>query len=254
MALTCAEMVDEIQARVGRTGDTVLIDDTFCTRRLNEAGRKIAKACPGLHSLTFKNTTSLDVTQTLRWSLAEITSGLSDETTSNRVCHVFDVWYLYGLESSYLHFTHTDEFDMLYPDPTHTDVAVNKPCRWTRRGDYIEIMPLSVCGYCDNDGGGDATLPGWRFNIGVYPREFTTNDSSASDISGADEGLVLYSVWKAWEEIGDQEGRIEAAIAKKRWSNPNPLPGEKFGWLENFKAENDDLHEWDGDLYSDFIE
>jgi len=254
MALTCEQMVDAIQARVGRFGDTELIDDTFCTRRLNEAGRKIAKACPGHHNLTFKNTISLDVTQTLSWSLSEVTSGLSDETSILTVCHVFDVWYLYGLESSHLYFTHTDEFDKQYPDPTHPDVVINKPRRWTRRGNNIEIMPLSSCGYCDNAGTGDATEPGWRFDIGVYPREFTTNDTSASDISGADEGLILYGVWKAWEAIGSAEGRTEAIIAKRQWSNPNPLTSEDFGWLERFKHDSDELQQWDGDIYSDYIE
>lgn len=252
--LSCQEMIDQIQAETGRTGDTELIDETFCTLRLNEANRKIARACPRHKNLTFKNTTSLDATQTLSWSLAEVTSGLSDVTTSNRICHVFDVWYLYGLESAHLIWTETDSFDTLYPDPTHPDVPIDKPVRWTRRGNNIEIMPLCASGYCDNDGGGDATLPGWRFDIGVYPVEFTTDSTEYSDISGSDDGLMLYAKWKAWERIGGQEARTEAAKTKRQWSNPDPLPGEDFGWLENFVQDSDQLEQWDGDLYSDMIE
>ena len=254
MALTGEELVDAIQSRVGRVGDTELIDDTFCTRRLNEAGRKIAKTVPGHHNLTFKNTTSLDVTQTLKWSMADITSGLSDVTTSLTVCHVFDVWFLFGLETTYLRFSQTDEFDRAYPDPSHPDVQINNPFYWTRRGNDIEIMPLSSCGYCDNAGIGDATEPGWRFDIGVYPIDFTTNTASKSDISGADEGLILYGKWKAWEAIGGEEGRREASIARRQWTNPNPLAGEDFGWLEKFKHDSEELQQWEGDLYNDFVE
>jgi len=237
--MTGAELETEVQNIVGRESDTVLITDARCTRWLNQAQRMIAEKCPGVHELGFKNTTSVDFTQSLSFGLAEFTVG--DDTASNHVCHVFGVHYLDGNESRELVFTHTDQFDSIRSDPTHSDYGFDKPFRWTRRGNNIEILPLSACAYCDKD---------MRLDGDFYPREFTTNDSSESSLNDADEGLILFATAKAWKAIGDE---VRAQRTMREFTNPDPRGGEDFGWLEDYKRQNDELHEWDGGWYSDEV-
>jgi len=73
MGLTGVQLTDEIQTLVGRPTSQVLVDNTRCTRWLNEAQRKIAEECPDLDSLHFSNVLSLDTTQILRYPVNEIT-------------------------------------------------------------------------------------------------------------------------------------------------------------------------------------
>lgn len=242
--LTGEQLTDEVKEIIGRSEDTVLITDTRVARWLNEAQDRIIEECPGLHSLTFKNTTSIDTTVTLRYAISDITVG---DSSDNRVCHIFDVWYLDGNESRHLNFLHIDEFDEEWPDPTHSDIPKTKPSYWTRRGNYIEMTPLCLTAYCDKD---------LRFDGDYYPRDFTLNDAGASDFSqaDADKGLILYAVGEAWAAIGSGEALAKSQLWKKKFSNPEPLPGEDVGWLEKFKARNDILYEWEGNLYGDGLE
>ena len=232
MALTGGELVDEVKAFVGRSNpdDAVLVTDTRITRALNAGQRKIVEKCPGLHSLTFKNTTSLDTTQVLQYAIADITVG--DVSVAQTACHIWDVWYLNGNNTIKLIFAHTDEFDLEYPDPTHSDFVPDLPRHWTRRGNYIEIYPLCATAYCDKD---------LRFDGDFYPEDLTTNTGEESDISNADEGLIMYGIAEAWAAIGNPASMLKS----QAWHN-------KFNvWLEEFKEQNDTLHEWNGNLYSD---
>jgi len=222
-----AALTDEIQALCGRGGDTELITDARVARWLNEAQRQIAEKVPGLHELTFKNTTSFDTTATLRWPIAEITSGLADVTTEKRVAHVFSAWYLNGNETKLLHYMPVDEFDCQWPDPTNTDTPLTICKAWTRRGNYLEIMPLCLTEYHDDD---------LRFDIGVYPIDIT--DALSSSLDDADDGLIAYGVWKSFVAIGSERA-TDAAIWKSTFME----------WLENYKDQNDTMHEWDGFWY-----
>lgn len=230
MAQTCSELVAEVQALCGRTGDTVLICPTQVMRWFNEAQRDVVNRCPGLHALSFKNTTSLDTTQTLRYALTDITLG---DYTEQVISSIWQVYYLDGQDSRKLHFVHTDEFDSQWPDPTHADSRFDIPKHWTRRGQYIEMRPVAACGYCDKD---------LRFDGDVHARDFTNADSTVrySDLSEADEGLKYYALSKAWRAIGKQERAYEHSIAYE-------------SWLEQYQADNDRLLEWPGNLYSDSI-
>ena len=232
MSLTGSELVDEIQTLVGRVSTDPLVDDTRCTRWLNEAQREIADACPGLKTLTFKNTTSIDTTQKLQYDLTDITFGDSTRCQLNRV---FEIFYLDGNESVHLNFTHVDEFDKEWPDPTHSDYSPDKPNRWTRRGNKIEIFPLSACSYCNKD---------LRFNGDFYAEDFTTNDTDTSDISNADDGLIFYATGEAWDVIGGETGNAESLKYKAKFLN----------WLENYKTKNETLYEWDGNQFGDALE
>ena len=230
--MTGAELTDEIREIVGRPGAAAsgVITDARVTRWLNDAQAAIVEGCVGLHGMSFKNTTSLDTTATLKYALADITVG--DVSVSDAVCRIYDVWYLNGLETKKLNFLTTDEFDELYPDPTHSDIPLTMPSVWTRRGAYIEIMPIGVTAYYDKD---------LRFDGDRYARDLTTNDATVSDITGADEGLIAYGAWKAWGAIGGPKATLEELKWKRNWDN----------WLDDFRSQNDDLDEWDGKMFGD---
>jgi hypothetical protein len=228
MPMTGAQLTDEIQTLVGRTTSSEpLITNARCTRWQNEGQVEIVQYCPGLHCLSFKNTESLDTTQSLQYAISEIS--VSDDPTDAKVCRIWDVYYLDGNESVRLTPMFVDEFDEKYPDPTHSDIAITQPTHWTRRGQYIEIFPLSLCAYCDKD---------LRFDGDFWPRDFTTEDATVSDISGADEGIIMYGVAQAWGAIGNE---TKAVIWERKFRN----------WLDDFKAQNDNMHEWEGNLFDE---
>ncbi len=231
MALIGSQLIDEVRAIVGREGstDSGVITDTRITRYLNEAQEAIVEECVGLHSMSFVNTTSLDTTAQLKYAISDITVG-DLSTGGERIARIWDVYYLDGEDSRHLTWMSTDEFDEKYPDATHSDIATGKPSHWTRRGQYIEIFPLPSSGYYDKD---------LRFDGDYYAADFTTNDATASDISLADEGLIAYAAWKAWGSISGKEATLEEVKWKMTYQE----------WLEGFKAKNDNLHEWDGNLY-----
>lgn len=244
MALPCQEMIDEIQARCGRA-ETVdnLIDDTWVTRRINEAQKIIVEMVPLIPSMTFKNTSSLDTTGTMRYAISDITVG--DSSTLNRACHIADVWYLDGNESKKLTFRPVDVFDAEHPDPTHSNENFEKPVYWTKRDNiYIETYPYCASAYWDKN---------MRFDGDFYAADFTTDSTELSDISGADEGIILYGLWKAWAAIGMSNPSVAAEIvnAKKAWSNPEPLPGETVGWLESFRETHEQMIQWEPNFYYD---
>jgi hypothetical protein len=231
--LTGAELTDEIQVIVGRPGGSdEIVDNTRCTRWINECKRQICEQIPGIEGLKFKNTTSLDTTVTLRYAIADITVG--DLSNDDRICHLYDVWYLDGNLSRRLKFVLTDEFDTQWPDPTHTDMPRDIPKWWTRRGDNIEIYPLCATAYADKD---------LRFDGDYYDADFTTEDASASDITGADNVIIAYGAWKAWSAIGNQVpgATTEMAIWQANYERE----------LDDFRRHTESLTQWDSNMYSD---
>lgn len=226
MALTCAEMIDEVKAATGRENDTALITEARVTRWINEAQRDIASKCTALHALTFKNATSHDTTVTLAYAIGDITAG---DYTAQTVNRIWDVYYLDGVESQKLTFLHNDEFDAKWPDPTHSDIETAKPNWWTRRAKNIEIMPVCSTEYCDKD---------LRFDGDYFPRSFSSDATELSDLSEADDLIIGYATSKAWHAIGQHGKAQEYSTAYE------------VG-LDDYKARNDRLCEWDGNLFSD---
>lgn len=234
MALTCASLAAEVQALCGRTGDTALITSGQIASWFNEAQRDIVDRVPGLHAMTFKNRTSLDVTDNLRYALAEITAG---DYTEQGIANVWGVFYLDGIDSRRLSFMPVDEFDETFLDPTHGDAPRDRPRWWTRRGHAIEIAPLSGCGYWDKD---------LRFDGDFYARDFSSGDVTRyCDLSGADTGLKRYALAQAWRAIGSAGG-VTGALMKAR-----DYFEQYECWLDAYKAHNDRLLEWDGNLDSE---
>jgi hypothetical protein len=228
-SLTCVALTDEIQDLVARPGGGDLITNARCTRWLNEAKRKVCERVPGIEKLRFKNTESLDTTVTLAYALADITVG--DTSVVDRICHLYDIWYLDGLLSRRLKFVQSDEFDLEWPDPTHSDIPKTQPKWWTRRGDNVEMFPLCLTANCNKD---------LRFDGDFYDGDFATEDTTGSDISGADNIFIAYGVWKAWDAIGRTPEAIAAQATYERE-------------MDEFRRHHEGQMEWDGNIYSDGI-
>lgn len=240
--LSCQEIIDEIQARTGRTGNTedpaLVTDNTRCTRWINEAQRFIVQQVPGIPSLYFNNRTSLDTTGTITYSITDLTIG--DSTGHRYPCRVTQLWYLDGNDSVELDYIPPDDFNSQHPDPTHSDEAFGKPKRWTQfNNTEVVIYPYCDSGYWDKD---------LKFVGDFYPKDFTTDSTVASDISMSDELLIQYGIWQAWKAIGNT---AEEFKAKKVWSNPEPLPGEDIGLLEKFRDSFTSMPAWSWNLMDD---
>jgi hypothetical protein len=234
MSLSGSKLTDEVRALTGREDDTVLIDATRVTRWLNEGQREIAERVPGLFALSFKNTDSIDTTELVQYSIAEISVGdttvdVITDTTGNVVNRIWDVKYLDGNETIDLVFQHIDEFDKRFPDPTHSDFPQDLPYYWTRRGDYIEILPMCATANCDKD---------LRFDGDYYPTDLTTASTCVSQLRLADEGLIKFAVSKVWESVGNEQ---KSAIWMQKFHT----------WVDEYKAQNDNLYEWEGGMYDD---
>jgi len=242
MALTGAQLTDEVQSLVGRNNDTELIDATRVARWLNEGQREISRLLPGMKSLDVKIESWCTVAQ-LRWDLVDLTVGdetavAMTDTTVSVINRIFGIHYKNGTDSARLRYTHIDEWDKL-SDPTSSDYGTGKPFRYTRRSDTIEILPLS------DTTGIPLMVLGDR-----WPVDFTTESSSVSELDRSDKGLIIYAVAQAWQAIGDE---VKYQLGMKKFSNPDPLAGQDFGWVEKYRRSEDELHSWDGNLFSDDI-
>jgi hypothetical protein len=238
MALGLTELVDEVKACIGRDDDTTLITDARVMRWLNKAQEDIAEKCAGLIALDFRNTTSVDFTHARSWALADWTSSITtplggaDVTTSNRVCHIKSAYYCFSSSSHKLQFIPLSEFDDQYIDMTNVDFTSKEPRYFTRRGNNLEIAPGCSTTEVDKD---------FRLDGSLYPPDFTATDSTAlSALERADDLLIAYAVFKAWAYIGKKDD-AQAWLAKYN------------GLLDEYKERNDILHEWDANIYGEFV-
>ena len=239
MSLSCENLVDEVQAIIGRPDDTELADTTRVTRWLNEAQRIVAERIPALRPLMVDNT-SLTTDQQLSYNLVDLTVGdetavTMADTTVSVINRIFSIGYVNGANSQWLRYTHIDEWDKVV-DPSSSDFGEGTPFRYTRRANTIEILPIA-----------DATKT-LRIIGDRWPVDFTTNSTEASELERADEGLIMFAEAKAWRAIGDE---ARHNIRMKQFSNANPGYNEEFGWLEEYARRENELHGWDGNLYSD---
>ena len=241
MPLSCENLIDEIQAIIGRPDDTELADTTRVTRWLNEGQRIIAERVPALRPLMVDNT-SLETDQQLSYNLVDLTVGdetavTMADTTVSVINRIFSIGYVDGANSRRLRYTHIDEWDKVI-DPSSSDFGEGIPFRYTRRANTIELRPIA-----------DVTKT-LRVIGDRWPVDFTTNSSSASELERADEGLIMFAEAKSWRAIGEE---ARHNIRMKQFSNANPGRNEEFGWLEEYARRENELHSWDGDLFSDDI-
>jgi hypothetical protein len=239
MALSCSDLIDEVQANTGRVGDTELADATRITRWLNEAQRIIAERVPALRPLMVDNT-SLTTAEQLSYNLVDLTVGdetavTMADTTVSVINRIFSIGYVDGVNSRWLKYTHIDEWDKVV-DPSSSDYGEGTPYRYSRRANAIEIRPIA-----------DATKA-LRIIGDRWPTDLTTSSSEKSELERVDEGLIMFAEGKVFRAIGDEPRHN---IRMKQFSNQNPAMNEEFGWLEEYARRENELHGWDGDLYGD---
>lgn len=249
--LTGELLVDEVREMVGRGGSDTqgTITDTRVTRWLNEAQDRVEQEVRGLPELDFRNPAVGDATTAFTHTIAtdQITYPISDLTfsggpayndlTDERALFISNVWHVRGTDSSRLNYIPTDEFDEFLIDPTSSEAVTDRPTRWTRRGDNIEVAPRPSSTY-NGDG---LRVDGMR-----SAQDFTTNDATASEMENVDEGLILYAVAKAWQSIGD-EARYD--IWMRKFTNPNPTATQTIGWVERYRDDRSIMEAWDGNFY-----
>ncbi len=245
-------LTDEVREIVGRGGSDAqgTITDARVTRWLNEAQDRVAQESRGLEELTFRNPAVGDstaafthtiVTDQITYPISDLTfsgSAAYNDLTDERALFISNVWHVKGSNSLHLTFIPTDEFDTFSIDPTSSESISDRPTRWTRRGDNIEVAPRPSSTY-NGDG---LRVDGMR-----SPQDFTTNDATASELVEVDEGLILYAVAKAWESIGD-EARYD--IWMRKFTNPNPTATQTIGWVERYRDEHSMMEAWDGAFYT----
>ena len=240
MALGLTELIVEVKAALGRETDTVLVTDARVLRWLNKAQEDIAEKCPGLTALDFKNTTSVDFTDgKLEWPLKDWTSTNStalstdtDNTTENHICHMYAAYFDATYSQHKIQYIPLDDFDRRYIDPTIENNALGEPRVFTRRGNNLEIFPVCSTKEVDQN---------FRLDGSLYPSDFTATDSTAySGLERADDILIAYAVFKSWSYIGEVDS-AQAWLAKYN------------GLLQEYKTRNDTLHEWDANVYGEWI-
>lgn len=245
MTLSCENLIDEVKTTIGRPDDTDdLVDTTRVTRWLNEAQRIIAERVPALRPLMVDNT-SLSTDQQLSYNLVDLTVGdetavTMADTTVSTINRIFSIGYVDGANSRWLRYTHIDEWDKVV-DPSSSDFGEGPPFRYTRRANAIELRPIA-----------DATKP-LRVIGDRWPVDFTSNSTEVSELERADDGLIMFAKAKAFRAIGDGASIAKAKELEKHFSNANPGRNEEFGWLEEYARRENELHGWDGDLFSDDI-
>lgn len=245
-------LTDEVREMVGRGGSDTqgTITDARVTRWLNEGQDRIEQEVRGLPELDFRNPAVGDATTAFTHTLVtdQITYAISDLTfsggpdyndlTDEKALFISNVWHMRGANSSRLNYLPTDEFDLFSIDPTSSEAVTDRPSRWTRRGNNIEIAPRPSSTY-NGDG---LRVDGMR-----SAQDFTTNDSTASELDSVDEGLIMFAVAKAWQSIGD-EARYD--IWMRKFTNPNPTVTQTIGWVERYRDERSIMEAWDANQYS----
>ena len=240
--LTAEGLTDEIRDTIGRGGssDEGVITDVRVARWLNEGQRDIAENCVGLPQLDFKCASGVTLaTDTVSYALSDFTNSLADSTDEG-IIHVYNVWHLDGANSIKLDYKPQDEFDEMLIDPTSSDHSGNRPTRWTRRFNNIQVAPRPSSDY----NGDYIRLDGMR-----YPEEFTTNDATASELPNADEGLIMYGIAKAWGAIGGPEGVQSEQMWKKKYTDPHSVTGD-YGFLQEYQDKYSRQESWDLNLFN----
>ena len=240
MALSALNLIAQVKARCGRSGDTVLLTDTVVLAFLNDAQRNIVESVIDLQCMQMDSKDSLDISAgTMRYGITDITNTLIDDTNAIPAA-IFNVIELDGNESTPLQFLPTDEFDLNYPDLTSTDYPASQPSVWTRRGDYvsgkIEIYPACTT---DHDSNTIRVIGTW------YAKDFSaTTGTRASQLTNADNGLIFWGLKESWGIIGGEYGQVEVGKWEAKYQQ----------WLEQYRDNNGTLHEWEANLYHTEIE
>lgn len=238
MASSLTTMIAEVRNNVGRPTDSTVITDTRVTRWLNVAQREIVKEIVGLVGRDTKDITSLDlVSDQYSYSIASL---------SPKVAHVLNLYYYDATsgstETRQLDYLALDEYDKRFPKPELVDA--DKPFKWTRRGNTVEIAPKPSTTYSD-----DADVKVLRIDYTSYAPDLSSGSdtSELSAMEDADDGLIYYATARAWETIGVDDKFL---LWMRKFTVPEDSTGKK-GWLQRYKEKSDTMIAWDGQILFD---
>lgn len=200
MAKTCTQLIARVKQLIGRSGnvnDTLDIDNIILDA-LNEAQINIVRKIPNIMELQVKDTTTLDaITNQYEYNLSGFTIAIA---------HLMSVWIMDGTSSRRLKYKSKDDFDRLYPDVSA--IGAGMPDCYTRRGNKIEFnCPVSV------DYNGYAI----RVDYCKWATDFaSTTSTSASVLSQADQGLILFAWSEALRVLAKGNASLVAIAQEKK--------------------------------------
>jgi len=189
-------LIDTIRIRAGRQNDTVLITEAFVLGTLNEAQIAIVRKCPRLIDLDKSSTTDYQIS----------TDDTSIDISTLAPAHIGGIWILNGADTrqSGLKYRPLDEFRKKYL-PIASEGS-DEPTEYTRQGNTI-YFNCPVSSGCDD------------LYLHIDYTDWATtlaNDSTASELSNSDKGLILFSLAEIYDELALAQPQFESKALKTR--------------------------------------
>lgn len=193
---TCANLIATIRARAGRSNDTVLITTSFVLDALNEGQLGIVKRIPRQIDLDKSDSETYQIS----------TDDTSINITTLDPAHIGGIWILNGSSTrrAGLKYLPLDEFRRKYP--LVSEESASEPVEYTRQGNTIYFnCPVSS----------DYNELYLRIDYTKKPDEFDSVDSDeTSELSDSNEGLILYTLAKVYNELALAQPKFETKAIK----------------------------------------
>ncbi len=204
-------LIITIRARAARSNDTVLITEAFVLNVLNEAQVAIVKKIPRQVDLETSDTT----TYQLATNQTEINIATLDPA------HIGGIWILNGgaTRQQGIKYMQLDEFRKKYIPVSSS--SASEPTWYTRQGNTLLFNYPVASDY------NDLYL---HIDYTAWATDLTNSSASTSQLSDSDEGLILYSLARIFDEIAISQPRFEQKALKKRVLFEN--------WLDNYMEYN----------------
>ena len=214
-------LIDTVRTRSGRTNDSVFITEDFVLDALNEAQVHIVRKSPRLVDLDAKDTTTYQIS----------TDDTSFDISTLNPAHIGGIWILNGADTrrAGLRYRPLPDFRKKYMPIANE--SSSEPTEYTRQGNTIFFnCPV----------GSDYNNLYLHIDYTKWATDLTNDNSSTSQLSNSDKGLVLFALSEVYDGIALAQPRFEVKALKTKTLFNN--------WLDEFRDYNEMLLE---ELYND---
>lgn len=205
-------LIDTVRVRSARTNDTVLITEDFVLAALNETQIKVVRECPRLIDLDKSDTTTYQIS----------TDDTSINVATLAPAHIGGIWILNGADTRQagLKYRPLDEFRAKYIPIANQ--SSSEPTEYTRQGNTIFFdCPVSS----------DYNNLYLHIDYTDWATALTNSDSSTSELSNSDKGLILFGLAEVYDELALAQPRFEQKALKTRVLFNN--------WLDEYRDYNE---------------
>lgn len=205
-------LIDTIRARAARTNDTVLITEDFVLDALNEAQVYIVRKTPRLIDLDKSDTTTYQIS----------TDDASIDISKLDPAHIGGIWILNGASTRQagLEYVPLPDFRKKYIPIANQ--SSSEPIKYTRQSNTIFFnCPVSS----------DYNELYLHIDYTAFATALENGDSSSSELSNSDKGLILFALAEVYDEIALAQPRFESKALKTRVLFNN--------WLEEYQNYNE---------------